>query len=83
MEAAAENFRRLGIRNLIPISSEHGLGIGELLDEVFAVLPPASTADSGSEPSPEGGDASPAWTTAPGRSRICRNGQSPQNPWRI
>jgi GTP-binding protein len=39
MEAAAENFRRLGIRNLIPISSEHGLNIGELLDEVFAVLP--------------------------------------------
>jgi GTP-binding protein len=39
MEAAAENFRRLGIRNLIPISSEHGLNIGDLLDEVFAVLP--------------------------------------------
>jgi len=40
MEAAAENFRRLGIRNLIPISSEHGLNIGDLLDAVFAVLPP-------------------------------------------
>ena len=40
MEAAAENFRRLGIRNLIPISAEHGLNIGDLLDEVFAVLPP-------------------------------------------
>ena len=40
MEAAAENFRKLGIRNLVPISSEHGLNIGDLLDEVFAVLPP-------------------------------------------
>jgi GTP-binding protein len=66
MEAAAENFRKLGIRNLIAISSEHGLNIGELLDEVFAVLPPESTADSGSEPSPEGGEAAPAWTASPG-----------------
>jgi len=40
MEAAAENFRKLGIGNLMPISSEHGLNIGDLLDEVFAVLPP-------------------------------------------
>jgi GTP-binding protein len=39
MSAAAENFRRLGIRNLIPISAEHGNNIGELLDDVFAVLP--------------------------------------------
>ncbi len=40
MDAAAENFRRLGIRNLIAISAEHGNNIGDLLDEVFAVLPP-------------------------------------------
>ncbi len=39
MDAAAENFRRLGIRNLLPISAEHGNNIGDLLDEVFAVLP--------------------------------------------
>jgi GTPase len=38
LDAAAENFRRLGIKNLIPISSEHGHNIGDLLDEVFAVL---------------------------------------------
>ncbi len=36
---AAENFRRLGFRNLLAISAEHGTGIGDLLDEVFAVLP--------------------------------------------
>ena len=36
---AAENFRRLGFANVIPISAEHGSGIGDLLDEVFAVLP--------------------------------------------
>ena len=39
MLAGAENFRRLGFRNVLPISAEHGSGIGDLLDEVFAVLP--------------------------------------------
>ena len=39
LNASAENFRQLGIRNLVPISAEHGHNIGELLDEVFAVLP--------------------------------------------
>jgi GTP-binding protein len=36
---AAENFRRLGFRNVLAISAEHGTGIGDLLDEVFAALP--------------------------------------------
>jgi len=39
LDAGAENFRRLGIKNLVPISAEHGHGIGNLLDEAFAVLP--------------------------------------------
>jgi GTP-binding protein len=39
MYAAAENFRRLGFKNVCPISAEHGSGIGDLLDEVWAVLP--------------------------------------------
>lgn len=39
LEAGAENFRRLGIKNLVPISAEHGQNIGNLLDEVFAALP--------------------------------------------
>ncbi len=36
---AAENFRRLGFRNVLAISAEHGAGIGDLLDAVFAALP--------------------------------------------
>jgi GTP-binding protein len=48
LDASAENFRRLGIQNLLPISAEHGHGIGNLLDEVFAVLPFAEQ-----EPEPE------------------------------
>jgi len=38
----AENFRRLGFKNVMAISAEHGTGIGDLLDEVFAVLPASS-----------------------------------------
>lgn len=37
--AGAENFRSLGLRNVLPISAEHGTGVGDLLDEVFAALP--------------------------------------------
>ena len=39
MALAAENFRRLGIREVFPISSEHGLGIGELLDAIADAVP--------------------------------------------
>jgi GTP-binding protein len=39
MNSAAENFRRLGFRNVLPISAEHGIGVGDLLDEVFESLP--------------------------------------------
>jgi GTP-binding protein len=39
MAAAAENFRQLGIREVYPVSAEHGLGIGELLDAVATAIP--------------------------------------------
>jgi GTP-binding protein len=39
MDAAAQNFRQLGIRNVFPISSEHGLGIGDLLEAISEVIP--------------------------------------------
>jgi len=34
LAAEAENFRRLGIKEVFPVSSEHGQGIGELLDAI-------------------------------------------------
>jgi GTP-binding protein len=49
MFAAAENFRRLGFRNVCPISAEHGNGIGDLLDEVWAALPPEFVAEEPTE----------------------------------
>jgi GTP-binding protein len=39
MALAAENFRQLGIRNVFPISSEHGLGIGDLLEAIAEAIP--------------------------------------------
>jgi GTP-binding protein len=52
MAAAAENFRRLGFKEVMSISAEHGAGIGDLLDEVFAVLP-ERTAEAEPEPTHE------------------------------
>ncbi len=46
MFAAAENFRRLGFKNVCPISAEHGSGIGDLLDDVWAVLPEERESES-------------------------------------
>lgn len=42
LNAGAENFRRLGFKNVLPISAEHGSGMGDLLDAVFDVLPEAA-----------------------------------------
>src|SRR5580658_5538276 len=54
MLAAAENFRRLGFKEVMAISAEHGSGIGDLLDEVFAVLPERThEAEEEEQPTPE------------------------------
>jgi GTP-binding protein len=49
LEAAAENFRTLGFRHLIPISAEHGIGVADLLDEVWAALPAETVAEEPTE----------------------------------
>jgi GTPase len=53
MEMEAENFRRLGIRNVFPVSSEHGLGIGELLDAIADAIPEAPAIPPPAEPDEE------------------------------
>jgi GTPase len=45
----AEDFRRLGIHNLFPVSAEHGRGVDDLLDAVLAVLPEKPLAAEGAE----------------------------------
>jgi GTPase len=39
LAAEAENFRRLGISNVFAVSSEHGQGVGELLDAIAKAIP--------------------------------------------
>ena len=44
-----DNFHRLGIREMFPVSAEHGRGIDDLLDAVIAILPEnPATEDVGS-----------------------------------
>ena len=40
----AENFRRLGISEVFAVSSEHGQGVGELLDAIAEAVPETETA---------------------------------------
>jgi GTPase len=40
-----DDFHRLGIKRMFPISAEHGRGIDDLLDAVIDVLPKSSTAE--------------------------------------
>lgn len=35
----ADNFRTLGFKEVLPVSAEHGTGVGDLLDAIFDVLP--------------------------------------------
>lgn len=39
LEPEAENFRRLGIKNLFAISAEHSTGVAELIEELQTVVP--------------------------------------------
>ena len=47
-----DEFHRLGIKKMFPVSAEHGRGIDDLLDAVFEVLP-AATKDINTEDTEE------------------------------
>jgi GTPase len=60
-EAEAENFRRLGLGDVYPVSAEHGTGTAELLDAVIKVIPAvAPEAEVASEPAESSADEIPA-----------------------
>ena len=55
-EAEAENFRRLGLGDVYPVSAEHGTGTAELLDAVIQAIPPSSGAEEPIEAAEPTGD---------------------------
>jgi GTPase len=56
LAAEAENFRKLGIRDVFAVSSEHGQGLGELLDAISEAVPDAEgTREQGNTEQGSGG----------------------------
>ncbi|HYX68822.1 MAG TPA: ribosome biogenesis GTPase Der, partial [Terriglobales bacterium] len=53
MAPYAEEFRRLGIQELFPISAEHGTGVAELLEAIFERLPAAESTTEDTEDTEE------------------------------
>jgi GTP-binding protein len=49
-ESAVNEFSRLGFDAVVPISAEHGLGVGDLLDVALADLPHVDVAEPGARP---------------------------------
>jgi GTP-binding protein len=41
-QSLPDEFHRLGIRNIFPVSAEHGRGVDDLLDAILNILPPES-----------------------------------------
>lgn len=50
LEPYAQEFRRLGIKELFPISAENGNGIAELLEHVLSVMPEQKAEGLSAEP---------------------------------
>ena len=67
------DFHRLGVKQMFPISAEHGRGVDDLLDAVVEHLPKASTAESAENaerpheelPSPTANDQRPTTEATP------------------
>ncbi len=62
-----DDFHRLGVKQMFPISAEHIRGIDDLLDAVVAVLPLAETTDAAPIPNEE---SLPATETVPAEIKV-------------
>jgi GTP-binding protein len=71
----ADDLHQLGIRDIVPISAEHGRGVDDLLDAVLATLPTRTlTTEGNEEKSPS--FPKPGKDGAPGSRRSRRSGAS-------
>jgi len=64
-----DDFHRLGIREMFPVSAEHGRGIDDLLDAVTAILPDTPAAEE-SETAAPATDGSTSTTAEPSTHEI-------------
>jgi GTP-binding protein len=55
-QSLPDEFHRLGIRNIFPISAEHGRGVDDLLDAILEILPAKSSTTEGTENTEESAD---------------------------
>ncbi len=55
-QSLPDEFHRLGIRNIFPISAEHGRGVDDLLDAILEILPAESSTTEGTENTEESAD---------------------------
>jgi GTP-binding protein len=58
-QSLPDEFHRLGIRNIFPVSAEHGRGVDDLLDAILPILPP-NLAESSAEQSAPANEESTA-----------------------
>jgi len=81
----AENLRRLGLKSLHAISAEHGSNVGDLLDDVFSVLPePAEIEPEPAPPAPEPDEPTLIPAAPPSRPRLLRtHGEFEQKETRV
>jgi GTP-binding protein len=61
--ALLDNFHRLGIPQMFPVSAEHGRGVDDLLDAILKVLPEAPSSEQ--EPEKNNAGVPPAVARAP------------------
>jgi GTP-binding protein len=52
-QSLPDEFHRLGIRNIFPISAEHGRGVDDLLDAILEILPAESSTTESTEKTEE------------------------------